>query len=30
LRYHATDEDAKDFFGGIADPRVVFTVSRTF
>lgn len=30
LSYHDTDSDAKDFFGDIADSRVVFTISRTF
>lgn len=29
LRYHATDSDAEDFFGDIADSRVVFSVSRS-
>jgi uncharacterized protein (TIGR02001 family) len=30
LSYHSTDNDAQDFFGDIADPRFVFTLSRTF
>lgn len=30
LSYHNTDSDAQDFFGNIADPRLVFTISRTF
>jgi uncharacterized protein (TIGR02001 family) len=30
LGYHHTDDDAEDFFGKIADPRLVFTISRTF
>lgn len=30
LGYHDTDDDAQDFFGDIADPRFVFTISRTF
>jgi len=30
LSYHDTDNDAQDFFGDIADSRLVFTVSRTF
>ncbi|MGD2272436.1 MAG: TorF family putative porin [Desulfobacterales bacterium] len=30
LSYHDSDDDAEDFFGKIADSRVVFTVSRTF
>ncbi len=30
LSYHGNDDDAEDFFGDIADSRLVFTVSRTF
>jgi uncharacterized protein (TIGR02001 family) len=30
LGYHAVDDDAEDFFGKIADSRLVLTVSRTF
>ncbi len=30
LSYHDTDSDAENFFGDIADARVVFTISRTF
>ena len=30
VSYHNTDSDAQDFFGDIADPRLVFTISRTF
>ncbi len=30
LSYHDNDDDAKDFFGDIADSRFVFTISRTF
>jgi uncharacterized protein (TIGR02001 family) len=30
LGYHHTDDDAEGFFGKIADPRLVFTISRTF
>lgn len=30
LSYHSTDSDAQNFFDDIADPRLVFTVSRTF
>jgi uncharacterized protein (TIGR02001 family) len=29
VAYHATDSDAEDFFGDIADSRVVFSVSRS-
>jgi uncharacterized protein (TIGR02001 family) len=30
LSYHNTDSDAQNFFSDIADPRLVFTISRTF